>query len=429
VNAAKAAFDAVGILDGTGGNYQNDVPVNSGQDFILLKNTFSGDPNSLYLVDFTASSVDPLTTNSVSEKPSVTDNGTYAFFATGAGNVKRVNMNPASPSLTTIVSTTNWLNVAISKDGSKLAMISQFQDTTIYVYEISSGSLYNYQLYNPTYSSGIVTDGPIYADAIEWDITGEYIIYDCYNKVDNDTSNIDYWDIGILKAWDNSTDSPGDGTIQKVFTDLPEGISVGNPTFSKNSPYIIAFDYIADNGDGTYDFYVLGYNIETGDIGVIIQNVTLGFPSYSPDDYELAFSSYDNTPVPTIFRIGLDTDKINSITSPVGVVQNSEIPVWFAKGNRSTGTTKARQNTLKANVFPNPTEDQFHLSYMLNNSNKVEITLVNALGQTVKTLLSESQAPGIYDFDFSISDLNTGSYLLKIMSGEELSSSKIVKIK
>jgi bacillolysin len=428
VNAAKAAFDAVGILDGSGGDYQNDVPVNNGQDYMLLKNTFSGDPNSLYMIDFAASSIDPLTTTSIPGKPSVTDNGTYSYFATGAGTVKRVSMNPSAPSETTIITDTDWLSVAVSKDGSKLAMVSLYQDTAIYVYDIGTATTYKYTLYNPTFSDGIVTDGPIYADAIEWDITGEYIIYDCYNKVENDTSNIDYWDIGFLKAWDNSTDSPGDGNIQKLFTNLPAGISVGNPTFSKNSPYIIAFDYIADNGSG-YDYYVLGYNIETGDVGTIYANITLGFPSFSPDDNELAFSGYDGSFNPVIARIGLDSDKISSITGAVIIVTDAEVPVWFAKGNRTTGTTKARQNTLKANVYPNPTEDQFHLNYMLNNSNKVEITLVNALGLTVKTLLSDTQAPGVYDFDFSIADLNSGSYLVKIMSGEEFSTSKIVKIK
>ncbi|MCK7533329.1 MAG: hypothetical protein MZV63_21005 [Marinilabiliales bacterium] len=83
------------------------------------------------------------------------------------------------------------------------------------------------------------------ADVIEFDITGQYLIYDSYNELTSTTGeDIGYWDIGIINVWDNNRGDWGDGTISKLYGSLPEDISIGNPVFSKNSPWIIAFDYI-----------------------------------------------------------------------------------------------------------------------------------------------------------------------------------------
>lgn len=54
--------------------------------------------------------------------------------------------------------------------------------------------------------------------------------------------------------------------IGKTFLGLPDEVSIGNPTFFKNSPYIIAFDY-----QNPTSFVIVGANIETGDLGVILQ--------------------------------------------------------------------------------------------------------------------------------------------------------------
>jgi hypothetical protein len=238
---------------------------------------------------------------------------------------------PASLNVNTKVNSAFWSSVAVSKDGSKLAATSSYQDSAIYVLDIASSVWTKFHLYNPTFSGGIETDGPVYADAIEWDYTGEYIIYDCFNAVPAGSDSISFWDIGILKAWDNNTNSPGDGAIEKLFANLPEGYSVGNPTFSKNSPYIIAFDFIDEN-DGLYSVYT--YNIQTGDLeDVYDQYYTLGYPSYSVDDSQLAFTttySYEYA----VATIPLDSDKITPTNTPSILFGYGAMPVWFGKGDR-----------------------------------------------------------------------------------------------
>jgi len=54
---------------------------------------------------------------------------------------------------------------------------------------------------------------------MEWDYSGQFLIYDALNRIDNNSgTDIDYWDVGALKVWDNQSNSFGDGSIQKLFT-------------------------------------------------------------------------------------------------------------------------------------------------------------------------------------------------------------------
>ena len=81
-----------------------------------------------------------------------------------------------------------------------------------------------FPLYNPTTShSNTDAGGVLYADAIEFNITGEYLIYDACNILRSSTGeDIYYWDIGFMNVWDNNAGTFGDGTISKLFGSLPE---------------------------------------------------------------------------------------------------------------------------------------------------------------------------------------------------------------
>jgi len=70
-------------------------------------------------------------------------------------------------------------------------------------------------------------------------------MYDAENELRSGTGNtIKYWDVSFIEVWNNATKTFTQGEVSKLFSSLPKDVSVGNATFSKNSPYIIAFDYI-----------------------------------------------------------------------------------------------------------------------------------------------------------------------------------------
>jgi bacillolysin len=65
-----------------------------------------------------------------------------------------------------------WDNVAISKDGTKMAAVTADHDGAIYVYSFLKKKWTEFKLHNPTYTEGVETSDVQYADSFEWDFSG-----------------------------------------------------------------------------------------------------------------------------------------------------------------------------------------------------------------------------------------------------------------
>ncbi len=346
ITAAKSAFDQVEIFDpngntggGTGGGgttqtTPNDLPTNPGADFILSYNLLNGDPQKLYRSSTTGINFVALTTTDQNRRVTIPDNGAYCLFPDLNGNIIKIDLTASPYTQTTIYTGGDMENISISKDGKLLAGVSKSIDTAIYIYNFALSQWKKIHLYNPTYS-GVNAGGVNYADALEWDNTGQYVIYDAHNVIKNNSGpDLTYWDVGIVKVWDLKSNNWGDGKIEKLFTNLPEGVSIGNPVFSKNSSYIIAFDEI-DNSGATATYGVLGTNILTNKTTLIASNTKLGFPNYSKTDSKLLIDGYDGANVENIYVINLGTDKISASGSASLVIDQGKWGYWYATGTRS----------------------------------------------------------------------------------------------
>ncbi len=79
------------------------------------------------------------------------------------------------------------------------------------------------------------------------------------------------------------------------------------------------------------------------------------------------------------------------------------------------------------NVFPNPVRDLFSIEYQLSSSSKVSVSLVNQLGQEMMGLLqSDYQDAGYHKFDYNISNLEPGIYLIRISTEFSNITKKII---
>ena len=356
---ASEAFDAVGIYEEDPVNYEQDYNTNPGADYLLCYDTYYSDPNTLYRSSTSGDNFAALTTTPMKGKVSVTDAGTVAVFVSTDSVIKAININPLSTNERFISSEPYWDNVAVSKDGKRLAAISSFIDTAIYVFDLESSPVrgVRFHLYNPTTSNSNTDAGGVYyADAIEFDNTGENLIYDTYNVLRSTTTDaITYWDIGFINVWDNSLKDFGSGTISKLFGSLPENVSVGNPVFSKNSPYIIAFDYFDDYND---EYAILGANLLTGDLGIIASNTTIGYPSYSKDDKKIAYSALNNNEN-IVAVTSLNDDKISYSGYPSILIPYAKWPVYYSTGIRPLGLKPESNFTVDYKGGNAPLEVQF----------------------------------------------------------------------
>jgi bacillolysin len=372
VTAANNAFNSVGIGSTATTTPPTtkpveDLPANTGSEFIL-----SYDPcdKAIYLSkEVVASNADyrVLVENVlIDHKPSVTDDGSFAYYValgsltTPGGTLNRVNLS-GTPKVEVLSSEKVWRNVAISKDGKHLAAVTietnNGDEKYIYIFDLATGKSKNSKLYNPTYSTGLKSAGtPLYADALEWEYNGEFLLYDAFNEIQQTgfsateaTNAIQYWDVGLFKAWDNATNAFGDGSITKIFTNLAKGESIGNPSFAKKSTSVVAFDRLFNDKNSILlvDFESKGADgsYKRSEFA----NNTIGFPEFSAKDDKLIYNKEVNkqkkctSDLTNTASIGLNTDKVSTKGAAAdGFIETSMLAVWYTVGKRAL-PTKANQ--------------------------------------------------------------------------------------
>jgi Zn-dependent metalloprotease len=337
---AKWAFDSVQIYDpnasGGSGNTNGseiDLASNSGTEVIVSYDiNFSGSNYRWYKSSSIPDNFKGLGTSTSRTPLSTPDNGSKGYFVGTDNKIYSVTLTGASGNETIIQNSAIWDNVAVSKDGSKFAAISTTIDTSIWIYD---GSWTKFKLYNPTSANGVNTGGVLYAGSIEWDYTGQYVIYDAYNLIKNNNgADIDYWDVGIIKVWDLKTNTQGNGKVRKVFANLAEGVSIGNPAYSKNSPYIAAFDYLATVGSTT-SYSVIASNMIAGTVKTTISNIGISWPRYSRLDNKMLFNTEDNNSNLVVGIINLQSDKMTMQSGTAKIfISDARYGDWITQGTR-----------------------------------------------------------------------------------------------
>ncbi len=423
VNATKNAFDAVGILNGNGGDYQDDLQTNPGQDFIIFKDANSADPVQIYIATTDATGFTPVTQIVPRAKTSVTDDGLAGLFVANDNNMQVIDMSTATPSVSAITTDAFWDNAAVSKNGTKLAGISTFIDTSIYIYDYGTQQWGQFVLYNPTTAQGVNFGGVLYADAIEWDYSGEFVMYDAYNVIPNQFGqDYDYWDVGFIHVWNNSSNTWGSGEVFNLFSGLPEGVSIGNPSFAKNSPHIVCFD-LFDLGANQNS--VIAVNIETGEIGTLWNQAILGYPSYSKNDDKIVFSGLDASSNPVIDQVGLLGDKITSDGNVITLIPQAEWPVWFTQGSRPLLGVGESRNEFGLNIYPNPSSDWAMITLDDGNiSAGAEIRIYDLNGKLVH---SQSISNHVKVASVTLNTLARGVHIVEIISDKAAYKGRLLK--
>lgn len=433
-NAAAAAFDAVGVAGGgNGGNtdpgdqYQTDLEINPGLDLILLSN---GDQSDIYMVNTQIqlifepklSDTDPLS------KPSVTDDGTEIVFI---GQDKKfhnitINYQTGQAQEQILLNDFDFRNVVISKDGRRLAML--FDDLTpeVLVVDLGISASKIFELKNPTTAQGISTGDVQYADALEFDHSGEFLMYDAFNSLKSPTAGeITYWDISFIKVWEINTNQfqpDSEEYYDKLFSGLPEGVNVGNPTFAKNSPYIVAFDYLDDQ-----DNYVLGANIETGDVQILANTFDLGFPTYSKDDKYVLFDAPSVLNDTKIKYVQLNADKITSVNANgTDLVDDAKWAVWFSNGQRILTGLQNQKDGLTLALSPNPVQNILSVSADLKSAEAINFKIYDVSGKLLLQKMENGQS-GNNTWTFDVVNLPAGSYTLTLSFADKMQSKRFIK--
>ncbi|GAB3903928.1 hypothetical protein GCM10028803_33140 [Larkinella knui] len=368
MKAARDAFDTVGIVETTSQpDEPKDLPANNGQDMILL---YSIGDQKLYTAPVSTGNLTARIKAEVAHRPSITDDGKAAYYVTTDGRIRAVTLTGAVQEVI-ISDEPIWDNVAISRDGTKLAALTKEKDKSIWVYSYDLKKWKKFPLSNPSSAEGISTGEVEYADSFEWDFAGEILVYDAFNKLKSgDGADIEFWDVGLIDVWNNDQKTFGDGSILKLFKNLEEGESVGNPSFSRNSPNIIAFDYYNDV-DQSYKVWI--GDLKTGTLNTVLTNVTLSFPAYSRLDDKLIFNTLSTGgDKEMVAWLDLQADKMTAKGDVKPLYENAKWAVWYAAGTRAeTGKTA---QTITFNALPDRYADDGSFTLSATASSKLAVS-------------------------------------------------------
>lgn len=352
--AARAAFDKVGILESGSGTLPNpskesEVPVNPGAAQMMAFGPAQNDQR-LYKANFNFGTMNfAAITGQVGclSKPSITDNGEIMVFVGNDQKIHAYDLKAGKALNFSDGTGLKWYNAAISKDGNRIAAIADETQNNnyIYVYDLVKGTGQKFELYNPTYTEGVNSGKVLYAEALEWDLSGEFIVYDAKTQIGGWFSKArSFYDVGILRAWDPLRNTYGDGAIQKLFSDVPEGVSLGNPALAKTNSGILALDYIDEEEDR---YYILTLDLNRSENSLkSFETTTVGYPDFSKTDQHLTFNYLEDDRY-YLVGIKLGADKITPDMNNVAVLAPDKIfGVSFANGTRTLPQTQQQTVTI-----------------------------------------------------------------------------------
>ncbi len=427
VQAVRQAFDAVEIYDsGGGGGGGEDLPPVQGKDWILA---YAPDVEALVLVDYQNQQY-LVSQAGLIGRPSLLDNGMAVVFVAGDQTLHAASLDPDNLSEVILSEDPIWGSVAVSPDGNRLALTSKFVEPYIYIVDLSQdpAPVKQFQIYTPDYA-GTRPSTVEYPDALQWSYDGRFVLFDMLNAVVTEWGDtLEYWDIGLLDAWNPQAETFGSGIVQRVLPPFPETISVGNPAFASNAPYIITFELI----DAVQQrFYIAAANLETQQVNVLLQNVpVLGFPDYAPDDRSIAFTTLDVNGDYVLATIAVGPDKITAVGNPQGLLGGASLGVLFRQGERPATGVRIVQNEAVTSplsiAFVHTQPRMLEVGVQVAHPGNVAIALYDLMGRRILMQSRTVLTAGLHQWAVSLpATITPGVYLLQVQSPQGKAYGKV----
>lgn len=149
-------------------------------------------------------------------------------------------------------------------------------------------------------------------------------------------------------------------------------------------------------------------------------------------DIRLSNESFDPSVGPFAGKVIGDYNAVVSLNNTVYTAwadtrSGNDQDVYFGK-IRSEAGQKVDRFVLNQN-YPNPFNPATQISYQINKETHVTLTVYNALGQLIKTLVNERQKAGNYTLHFNASELSSGIYFYRLQAGDAVSVKKMMLVK
>lgn len=172
-------------------------------------------------------------------------------------------------------------------------------------------------------------------------------------------------------------------------------------------------EYFNDELDLLNDFLFVdaGNYILDKNTGRIVGRIFYSAPGYLNEFFtETKHLYYCKTNIETNYE-SIDIMEYTIITS-VNDVNNSDIKEYFILQN-----------------YPNPFNPNTEIKFSIPNSEIVQIKVYDIFGKEIKTLLNEFKPTGVYEVEFDASNLPSGVYFYRMISGSYSETKKMILLR
>ncbi len=304
----------------------------------------------------------------------------------------------------------DWGSIALSPDGKKLAATTVYEDSTIFFFDLeNSDGNKSIHLYHPTTSGGgAIIDATRYADALQWDATGTFVVFDSYNSLTSvDNQTIDFWDIKEI--------TPDTEIIVPKTPPLPPGYHFANPSLStgivdgKMNDCLLLYEVVNDNKGQTAIVVFDRCNGEGAGIVAYRGEDLYTFPRFINNDNEIVFEYWtpkNDIYTANLYRLPLSENRLSRTGDPVVFLAERQSPYAFSIEDEKGFLVTAVQNGVDASQpvsytlvenYPNPFNPETVISYQLPDPGDVTLEIFDINGQRVTTLVEEFRQAGAYE--------------------------------
>ncbi len=237
----------------------------------------------------------------------------------------------------------------------------------------------------------------------------------------------------------NRETSPLNSYIGIEFIPQPDG-TYGLENVKFNLPNYIGYSYRGTSplvgykifSQPTYSFRIIDWTSSYYDPDSLLW----GYLTYGR--FDTAFVAGGDGSVAILTQEPLTIQPSDSVHFWVGIAVGSDetqlinnMEQAYAKYSTLTSVNdevKPFSYQLKQN-YPNPFNPKTMIEFIIPEKQIVDLSVFNALGQKVKTLVNKELEPGKHYFEFDGSNLNSGIYFYELKAGQFKSVKKMVLIK
>ena len=348
---------------------------------------------------------------------------TDILFVDGTNNISATELDPANLTFLPtdpITNTGNFASIAISPEGRFFAYTTNDStDNQIHFLDgndDTGASDFNITVVPENHQdTSTVQNTVLYADALHFDYSSRYVIFDAFNcasvpgsQCSNPGGGFNYWSIGRV-----------DLKTKQLLYLIPNQdplVDTGNPVFATNSQSIIALD-VADRRDVANPKYkVVTWDLEQQTENLIHQLGSDGFssgsrPSFWGNDDFITFLLPDVAKGRKAFRIGVNNKGVATTTTPLELNPNAATtPIMHRAGVRAlTGALSLDVSRLDFGTVAQSDSKTLAITLTNGGNSDVSITGINIdNAQAFQTNLTNGLIPRGTSATFNVTFLPTG---------------------